>query len=67
MKNKDANYTKAGRGINILEGMTATQKGFDKLEKYADKKLMEINKGKCRIPHLRQNNTRHWYRLPLSI
>lgn len=57
MKNEDANDTKVGSGINILGGMTATQKGFNKLEKYADKKLMEINKGNCRILHLRQNNT----------
>lgn len=63
MKNRDANDTKLGRRINILEGMTAIQEGLDKLEKYADKKIMKINKCKCKILHLRQNNAMHQYRL----
>jgi len=41
MKNKDTNDTKLGRGIYVRQDMTATQKGLDKLEKYADKKAYE--------------------------
>jgi len=32
---------------------------FNKLEKQPDRNLMHINKGKCKVLHLRRNNPRH--------
>lgn len=39
---------------------------FDKLEKWADRDLMKVNKGKCKVLQLGRNNLRHPYELAVD-
>ena len=38
------------------EGQAAAQRVLDRLEKWADRKLMKFNKGNCKVLHLGKNN-----------
>ena len=45
----------------------ASQQDLDWLESWAQRKLMNVNKSKCRVLHLGQNNPIHQYRLRADL
>ncbi|GAB0203569.1 methylenetetrahydrofolate reductase [Grus japonensis] len=45
------------------EGHAAIQRNFNRLEKWANRNLMQFNKGKSKVLHLGRNNPRHQYML----
>ncbi|KAK4806774.1 hypothetical protein QYF61_005570 [Mycteria americana] len=61
--NKFADDTKVGGMADMPEGHAAIQRDFDKLEKWADRNLMQFNKGKCKVLPLGRNNPMHRYML----
>ncbi|KAJ7395657.1 hypothetical protein BTVI_153008 [Pitangus sulphuratus] len=46
----------------IPEGCVALQRDLDRWEKWAEKNILNFNKGKCKVLHLRRNNPMHQYR-----
>ncbi|KAK4815764.1 LOW QUALITY PROTEIN: hypothetical protein QYF61_007182 [Mycteria americana] len=58
---KFADDTKLGGVADLEECHAAIQRDLNRLEKWARKKLMKFNKGKCKVLHLRRNNPRHQY------
>ncbi|KAJ7408209.1 hypothetical protein WISP_122264 [Willisornis vidua] len=52
---------KLGGVANTPECCLALQKDH-MLERWAEKNFLKLNKGKCRVLHLRNNNPRHQYR-----
>lgn len=52
--------TKNLRGVvDTPVGHDAIWRDLDRPEKQAEKNLMEFDKEKCEVPHLRRNNFRH--------
>lgn len=56
-----ADDTKEGEVAATSEDHAATQRVLDKLEKWADRNLVNFNKQKCKVLHLRRNNPKHKY------
>ena len=57
--------TKLGGVANkhITEGCAFIQRDISSLEGWAERNLMKLNKGKCRVLNLQRNNPKHQYRL----
>ena len=56
-------HTKLEGVADTPEGRAAIQKDLDRLEKWADRNLMQFNKGKCKLLHLGRNKPMHQYML----
>ena len=48
---------------DTAEGYAAIQRDLNRLERWADRTLMKLKKGKHKVLHLRRSNPRHCYRL----
>ncbi|KAJ7416695.1 rna-directed dna polymerase from mobile element jockey-like [Pitangus sulphuratus] len=59
--------TKPGGVANMSEGCAALQKDFGKLERRAKKYILKFSKAKCRVLHLRRDNSKHSYRLGTDL
>ena len=51
----------------MLESCAVIQQDLNRLKSWAEKDLMEFNKGKCRVMHMERNNHMHQYRLGVDL
>ncbi|GAB0182112.1 cAMP-dependent protein kinase inhibitor alpha [Grus japonensis] len=58
---KFAGNSKLGVVSDTPEGHAAIQRDLDRLEKWANRKVMKFTKEKCEILHLRRNNPKQQY------
>jgi len=62
-----ADDTKLGRVADAPQGCVAIQTDLYRLERWADRNLLNFNKGKCKVLHLGRKNPRHQYVLGASV
>jgi len=62
----ECTLTKLCGMVNVLEGKDATQKDFERLERWACENLMKFNKAKGKVLHMGWGNPKHKYRLESS-
>ncbi|KAK4811178.1 hypothetical protein QYF61_019809 [Mycteria americana] len=60
---KFADNTKLRGVVDTPEGCAAIQRDLDRLEKWADRILIQFSKRRCKVLHLRRNNPMHQYML----
>jgi len=60
---KSADDSKLSSAADTPEGWNAMQRELGRLEKWVCANLMNFNKAKCKVPHLRWGNPRYQYRL----
>ena len=53
--------------MDTPEGCAAIQQDLDRLESWAERNLMRLNKSKCTALHLWRNNCTHQYRLGADL
>ena len=56
-----ADDTKLGGVADTTEGCAAIQRDLQRLEKWANRNIMKLNKEKCKVLHLGRNNPMHQY------
>ncbi|RMC15806.1 hypothetical protein DUI87_08010 [Hirundo rustica rustica] len=54
---------KLGEVAGTPQGCAALQRDLDRLERWAERNLLTLNQGKCRVLYLGKNDTRHQQRL----
>ncbi|RMC15796.1 hypothetical protein DUI87_08000 [Hirundo rustica rustica] len=55
--------TKLGEVAGTPQGCAALQRDLDRVERWAERNLLILNQGKCRVLYLGKNDTRHQQRL----
>ena len=60
---KYSNDSKLGGVADTPEGCASIQQNLDRLESWAARNQMKLNKSKCRVLHLERNNHVHQYKL----
>jgi len=53
--------------VDTLAGCAAFQQDLDRLESWAERKQLRLNKGKWKVLHLGRNNLMHQYRLGVEL
>jgi len=48
--------------VDTMKGCAAIQEDLDRLDNWTERTLMKFSKGKCRVLHLRRNNSMHRYK-----
>jgi len=64
---KFADDTKLGGEADTLAGCAAIQQDLDRLESWAERNLMKLHRGKCRVLQLGRNNPMHQYGLGANL
>lgn len=63
---KFAQDTNVGGVVDAAESTATIQREISRLEKWADRNIMKLNKGKYKVLRLKRNNSIHQYILGTS-